>query len=285
MDTQDVKHGGESRNAFEAALDAAALMDAVHDGADGRQHVLMPKTHQLVDITDPHRLPGFVRQRVVLDNRQSLITYANRFKLDQSILLANIDANQISARLDYHDETRPVDDAGDGVARIEGIARHDAHIATLQLRESEPFKAWSEFNGELHSQMDFAAFLEENAEDVTAPDGASLLEIVKDLQLVRDEKFAGRVDLTSGDLGLRFESDTKQVQTVHLPKTITLNMPIWAGEPAIDIVCRLRWRQLGGQAALGIEMKRIEHIKLGLFGEIAAGIAEATGLPVMAGRI
>lgn len=293
MDTETL-HGGESRTALEAALDAAALMNPVQNAADERQWLVVPETHKAIDITDPLRLPSRIAQSVTLDDRAGLIAYANRFKLANSILLADVDAGRISALIDYHCETQAVQIDGQTVPDLqEGKARHNAHRALLALRHSEAFKLWNGFqgeidergNGKLHAQTEFAAFLEENGADVTSPDGSSLLEIVRDLHLVRDEKLTSKIDLTSGDLSLNFQSETQQLQKVTLPRVICLRLPIWEGEEPIDIECRLRWRTHSGVVALGIVMKRIEHIKRELFAKITSEIAEATGLPAMAGRI
>lgn len=284
MDT-DTVYGGESRTALEAALDAAALMNPVQNAADERQWLVVPQTHKAIDITDPLRLPSRIAQEVTLDDRAGLIAYANRFKLANSILLADVDDGRISALIDYHCETHIHENDGKVTGLQEGSARHNQHCAHLQLRHSEAFEVWSAFEGKLHAQSEFAFFLDENAVDVADPDGSKLLEIVKDLQVAQDVQFTGKVDIHSGDVALKFENESRQLQKIELPKQVWLNIPIWEGEEPVRIECRLRWRHKDGVCALGLDMKRIEHIKRELFSKITGEIAQATGLPAMAGRI
>ncbi|XBQ15821.1 MAG: DUF2303 family protein [Oceanicaulis sp.] len=260
-------------------------------GEDGRQHVVVPEGFELRDVTDPHRLPGFVRQRVTVDDRGSLIDYATRFKGAQSVLFADIDRGQVIARIDYHELSEAgagalIAEAGEIIPGRElGGPAHDAHVAVLQLRETEEFRAWSDFCGEFHEQMEFAYFLEENAADVADPDGASLLEIVKDLQTVADHQFKGKVNLDSGDVTLNFETETRQLQPVQLPRKVFLEIPIYDGEPPAQLECALRWRAGGAGALLKLEMRRVARIKRAAFADIAEGVSAGCGLPVFFGRL
>ena len=66
--------------------------------------------------------------------------------------------------------------------------------------------------------------------DLVPIDGGELLEIVKDLQTVSTSNFSGKVDLTNGDVRIGFETETREVQQVLLPKTVTVRFDVL--EPA-----------------------------------------------------
>ncbi len=276
------------QDALSTAIKAVTLAERAHRGADGREHVMVPDGFELTDITDPDRLRDFIAARPVFDAAGSLAAYANRFTGPNSVLFADIDKGQVIARLDYHGRS----DAPKEGDPCLGAPKQDRHLATLQLRETEEFREWSQFCGVgedgpvFWDQGAFAAFLDENRVDVVDPDGAELLEIVKDLQTAQASNFTGKVDLTNGDATFKFETDTQEVQRVKLPKTVWLNLAIYGGEDPVSIECALRWRAAGaGGARLALVMRRIGRVKRELFREIAERVAQATGLPLYFGRV
>ena len=88
--------------AVNAAINAARLAEPTLDMDDGRTFAFVPESFNLKETTDPHRLPDHIDQAVCLDDRASLVSYANRFSDARSILIADYDAGTISARLDWH---------------------------------------------------------------------------------------------------------------------------------------------------------------------------------------
>lgn len=283
-------HTGASSDALKTALTAAYANTSANrvNAADGREYVIVPDGFDLSDITDPDRLRDFIAARPVFDAAGSLAGYVNRFTGPNSVLFADVDKGQVIARLDYHGRSDVPKDADATL----GPPQQDRHLAVLQLRETEEFQQWSQFCGVgedepvFWDQGAFAAFLDENRVDVEEPDGAELLEIVKDLQTVQSSNFTGKVDLTNGDATFKFETDTQEVQRVKLPKTVRLRLAIYDGEDPVSIECALRWRASGsGGARLALVMRRIGRVKRELFGEVAARVAEATGLPLYFGRV
>ena len=278
-DYTENKPGASYANVFDTAIKAVTLAERSHMASDGREFIVVPDGFDLRDVTDPHRLPGFIRQTLTVDQPGSLSAYVNRFKTDQSVLFADLDSAQVIARLDYHESY-----LGEEGAASAPTPSQNKHVATLQLRETQEFKDWYEFCSELWSQADFANFLDENRIDVIKPDGGELLEIVKDLQTVSTSNFSGKVDLTNGDVRIGFETETREVQQVLLPKTVTLRLAIYEGEEPVEIECALRWRGQSGGVKLALVMRRINRVKRELFAKIANDVAEATGLPVYFGR-
>ncbi len=276
--TED-KPGASYANALDTAIKAVTLAERSHVAADGREFVIVPDGFDLKDVTDPHRLPDFIRQTLTVDQPGSLAAYVNRFKTSESVLFADLDSAQVVARLDYHESY-----LGEEGAASAPTPRQNKHVATLQLRETQEFKDWCEFCSDYLPQGEFANFLDENRIDVLNPDGGELLEIVKDLQTVSTSNFTGKVDLTNGDVRIGFETETREVQQVMLPKTVTLRLAIYEGEAPVEIECALRWRAQNGSVKLALVMRRINRVKRELFTKIANDVAEATGLPVYSGR-
>ncbi|WP_288997984.1 DUF2303 family protein [uncultured Gemmobacter sp.] len=262
---------------LEAAIRAARLADPVIDGPDGRRYVFVPRDFNLSQLPDDTRLPAIPAQRVIVDDRASLVTYANRFRDDRSIIVADFDALEIAAHLDWHPHNAMPDSFGQSGAL--------KHSVTLKLRASEEFQRWDAMEGKVHPQEEFARFLEENSSDVGYPEAATMVEISRDFEATVGQSYKSSVRLDNGDRKLRFESETKVMNDVIIPERFTLNIPIYNGEEPDTLTALFRWRAVGGGAvALGFQWHRVEYQRRAHFAQIASTAAEETGLPWIMGR-
>lgn len=263
-------------NQFETALAAARLADLQKTirTDDGREFALTPKNFDLRDISDPARLDPHPAAAVTVDEKQALIDYVNRFGEPGTILVADVDAGEVSAKIDYH---LP----GDGDV-VSGARKH---AATLKLRPSEEFSRWNDFEGELRPQAEFARFLEENAVDIVDPDSATMIEIARDLEASQGMKFRSKVNLTTGDRTFHYENETRVENNLVIPKKFIIEIPLYAGEEPRALECLFRFSIGGGGLLCGFEWRRVEHLKLAHFREIAYAVAEGTGKPVYLGRL
>ena len=263
-------------NLWETALAAAAAAQhtKVFDTQGGQQKVLLPNGFDLRDVTDPARLATHAEAAIVVDDKQALADYVNRFREPGTALFADVDSSEIVAALDYHLPS-------DGKDVASGARKHRA---TLKLRESEEFQRWNAFEGELHDQAEFADFLEENAVDIADPDPATMIEIAREFSATVGAKFDGKVDLSSGDRRFRYETETRVEDTIRVPKQFVVQIPIWCGEEAEPLVAAFRYRVAAGGLKLGFEWRRVEYRRLARFRAIAVAVAEATGAPVFMGR-
>jgi uncharacterized protein YfdQ (DUF2303 family) len=273
--TQSTSPTDIPRPAFDVTLEAARLSNPVVNGEDGRQHVFVPNGMALRDITDPHRLSPRAAAAVSLDEKRSLVEYLSRFVLKGSVLIADFDTLSITAIIDYHEES--ADMAAGSVGSV-------SHMAKFALRPSEEFARWDGFEGELHSQAEFAAFLEENAVDVVEPNSATLIEISRDLEAVQDVNFKSSTRLGSGDRSFTYENETKTKNDVVVPTKFMLNIPLYQGESPVKLTAALRFRVTATGLVLGFEWRRVQYQRLAYFRQIATDIVEATGVPVFFGR-
>lgn len=261
--------------ALDAAIRAARIADPRFTAADGREYLALPMNFALHKIEDQARLDPIPRARVTVDDRRSLVAYANRFRDARSLLVADFDKLTIAAHLDWHPHN-----AHDAF----GHSGADAHSVTLKLRLSEEFARWNDMAGKFHAQADFAAFLEENSADIAMPEAATMVEISRDLEATSGHTFKSSVRLENGDRAFRFETDTRAVNQVTIPTRFELLIPIYNGEDPIQLTARFRWRAGGGGAQLGFEWHRVEYQRRAHFTTIATAAAEETGLPVVFGR-
>jgi len=261
------------RTALDAGIDAARLINPTIEHADGRRHVFVPVGYQLKDISDPNALPDFIAQTVTLDDRDSLTAYANRFRDGRSIIIADYDAGAIIAQLDWHQDNE------NDLER-----QHSSHRATLKLRNSEEYDRWNSMEGDMHSQEEFALFIEENVCDVSNPDHSVLLEICRDLEATQGAKFRSGIRLDNGDRTFVYEDDTQVKNDLIVPTEISLSIPLYNGEPPVEIRAKFRFRATPSGLQLGFRWHRVEYMRQATFREMATLTADNTGMPVYFGR-
>lgn len=262
-------------DALAALTKADSLAHPVVMGNDDRQHVLVPQGYALHDITDPHRLPPHPRGTVKVDDRASLVTYSKRHATAHSVIFADYDAGTITTQLDWHPHNQH--DAF-------GTCGRRLHTAQLKVLPSEEFTRWNEMQGKMHPQASFALFLEENASDIWKPEPAIMLELARDLEGVTGQTFKSRTRLTDGSHGFKFETENKIISEVQAPDEFCLNIPVYHGEEPEILTAKFRWRPTGEGLLLGFVWHRVEYMRRARFTQIAAAVAEDTGLPWVSGR-
>jgi uncharacterized protein YfdQ (DUF2303 family) len=161
------------------------------------------------------------------------------------------------------------------------------HKATLDLPYSEEWKTWSAINGQLKPQLEFARFIEENAPDIKAPDAASLLEAVRDLQARRNVNFIQAVRTSSDNESFEFTDNTeaRTKADLELPTKFTLSIPVYFGDPDAEVPAFLRWKLDDGKLLLGIKLHRAEHIRQAAFNLIVTDAMEKTSLLAVFGKL
>ena len=261
------------KNTLETGLLAAALANPTITHDDGRKHVLVPQGYHLQDVSDPNRLPPHIKQKLTADDRNSLTSYANRFSNDRSIIVADYDAGKIATHLDWH---------ADNEHDLE--PQHSTHSVTLVLRDSEEYRRWSTMENELHTQQEFAVFIEENVADVIDPDSSTLLEICRELEATQGATFKSGTRLDNGDRSFTYENETHVKSQMVVPTEIKLAIPLYQGEEPTTISAKFRFRVRPDGLFLGFNWHRVEYQRQAKFTEMATLAADETGLPVFFGR-
>lgn len=243
---------------------------------DGREFLVVPDDHTSQEITRPNSietfLPDFITQSIAVQTADSLVEYVKDYKGDTTTLFADISSDTIIAQIDYHGKDS---------------AAHCAHRATLTLSRSIEWKEWTAISDRLMPQLDFARFIEENAADVRAPDGASLLETIRDIQAHRKVNFSKAVRTSSECETFSYTEDT-QAQAkgdVDIPTKFKLGIPVYFGEPDHELFAFLRWKLDPPNLLLGIKLHRPEHVRQAVFQEIVTRISERTECMAVFGKI
>lgn len=245
---------------------------------DGRTIVVRPDGNgrSLVqDLTLLHDMPApkpkFITARPLLQTVNALIAYVNLFKTDNTVIFADSDNECFGAVIDYHKASSV--EAGLG-----------KHVAVLDLPLSTEFETWLGIDTSWMEQKKFARFIEQNAEDIAAPKGADLLEMVLDLEksktvvVQRKLRSAGSDDGSGG-----FQSDASG--TV-LPAAFKLAMPLFFGETnKVEITAYTKDQLEDGKIYIGFDLNRVQLIRQREFTAISKRIADATDVPFVLGTV
>lgn len=240
----------------------------------------------------PERIAG----GVTVETQDSLVDYVRDFKGTGTRLFASIAHNVIVAVLDYHEgRTDAVHDMGGKVdpAKV-GHAfvpapDHGQHVATLQLVFSEQWTTWTGKDGKLMDQVEFARFVQENAPDVESPDGATLLELVRDLRGSRLHKFTGDVNLNAARDSFTYEDRAtvgRAAGTLDVPDAFTLRLPVYFGGEAVAVQAQLRHDvNESGKLSLGFKLLRRESVRQATFRQLVDDVAGQAGVPAVYGTL
>jgi uncharacterized protein YfdQ (DUF2303 family) len=265
----------EAETVADLALKAASVAQAITTPS-GREILILPPGHSQQDVTPPNKIdvlpPKITAQNVTLQNADALKAYLNRFKTPTSMMFADVTISRILGAIDYH--------ATDKAALV-------SHKATLDLPPSEEWKTWTGINGQLKPQLEFARFIEENAPDIKAPDAATLLEAVRDLQARRNVNFIQAVRTSSDNESFEF-TDNTEARTkgdLELPTKMVLSIPVYFGDPDVEVPAFLRWKLEEGKLLLGIKLHRAEHVRQAAFNLIVTDAAEKTELLAVFGKL
>lgn len=231
-------------------LIAAAVMPKIAN--EGGVPILTVPNDWSLQSLEPF-LPNPVRMRrhVTLHTMQSFIEYAKAHRTESTALFADESVMTLKAVFDYCDTSKR-DGAGWG-----------DHAATFVCIQTNEWKTWMERNERLMSQSDFAQFLEDNLPDIVAPDGATMLEIAKNIEAKRKVDFSSAVRLENGDVQFKYQEHTEgTAQTaskgvIEIPSEFVIAIPPFRGSLRYRIKARLRWRiKDGGELQLWYHLDR-----------------------------
>lgn len=144
---------------------------------------------------------------------------------DQPVIFADRDTMTIKAYLDYHH-------AGND-------ARWLNHTAKVAFKNSHQFDRWKKVNGQQMTQEQFALFLDEVINDITAPSGAEVLSFAENLEATSTQVFKAAVKLASGETNYTFTDARDGDISTAIIDRFTIGIPIWQGGEKVAIEARL----------------------------------------------
>lgn len=267
----------ETEAAAELAKQSAIVPHTVTvtDGDEVRQVIAVPQTGGTWDIRSakkaleeyrdaPERRKGIA----TLTDLDSFIAHVNRFKDEDSAIFATrVGAPGLLCIFDYHRKTH------------EGAPRFGEHRARYAFPLSKEWQAWLSMDGKSFSQEEFARWLEDHLQDVTAPDTAlenakeflelfhvqfaspsKLLAMSRDLTVNVGASIHNHQNLSSGEIQIAYS--TKHIDEkgapVTFPGAFLITIPPFVEGIPYQVPARLRYRLKEGTITWSYQLYRTQ---------------------------
>lgn len=157
---------------------------------------------------------------------------------------------------------------------------HADFRASIAFRPTPQWVKWRAIDGKLLPQEAFAEFCEDNLGDISAPDGATVMEIVSYLQATRTADFKSGIKLSNGLVQFtNIENIQASVGSseIAVPDTFTLGLAPIFGVAPFNITARFRYRIEDRKLKLGIKLQRIEDTMHAVVQEIEGALVLPEG--------
>ncbi|WP_213306081.1 DUF2303 family protein [Paraburkholderia sacchari] len=167
------------------------------------------------------------------------------------------------------------------------------HLARFQPEFSEEWKRWIGNHKKTMTQVDFAAFLEENSKDIAGPTegenlptGAQMLEMALGFEATQDFRFKSAVRLSNGGQNLSFvqDDDDQTLQRMQLFERFQLGIPVFRNGDAYRVDARLRYRVRDAKLTFHYELVRFDKVLEAAADSVIQAIREKTGNPFFFGN-
>lgn len=161
------------------------------------------------------------------------------------------------------------------------------YVVTAQLRRTPEWAAWLNGQG-LHTQDEFAEFIEDHLEDIETPPAAEMLELAQTFQAHTTARFSRASRLSSGVVALNYVEDQTVAAgddgAITIPSEFTLVIRPFDGCDRYRVTARLRYRVGQGTLQIGWKLHRPEDIEATVMDEQVAAVAAAFGVDPISGR-
>lgn len=258
----------------EIARMARAAAPVITGLPDGKTGILLPDGYHLEKLQEKHPTPTDIVGRIDLTETASFTQYVNRFKTNDTQLIADMDRTLIKATIDYH--------------KSDGTPAKALPHAYLSIKLSDEWLAWSKINGQFMDQQSFAQFIEENSIDIIDPDGATLLEMVSHLKARKNVEFESGKNLQNGETQFVYREEIKGTAhkgEITIPDKIELLIPILFKGVELEVQAFLRYRIDEARLMFKIDLHRPEHILSDAFDSVLEQISKTVGILPYHGRI
>lgn len=166
---------------------------------------------------------------------ESFIRYVNEHKNEDTRLFASIEDTgaDFYGTLNFHGKEPSFND----------------HKCAMSLTPTREWKVWTGQNEKTMSQVEFATFLEDNADMFTTPSGASLLELVQTLEGKHNVAVNSAVKLQTGAIKFSYTEEvvlrgvsSNQAGDMEIPQILNVTITPFEGTAPYALKARLRYK-------------------------------------------
>lgn len=248
------------------------LSTADEDGAI--IYVAVPKHSQLEKIDGENllRAPRRTKAVTTLTDHPSFLHYVNEHKELATAVWCQFDP--VTYKLAFN---AVIDEIGPAMPAWR------SHKASFTPTMSNEWLTWTENNRKVMTQLEFAYFIEEHEDDISAVDGfpssLDMMKMATEFEARQDQAIKSTVRLQNGGVELAYVSndDAQTIEKMRLFEKFKIGIPVFRGATEGCLLeARLRYRTNQGKASFWYELVRpdrahemaaktmIETIKAGL---------------------
>lgn len=236
-----------------------------HQVPDGGYYAVVPEGGHFHDLEPLLPVPIVARAVVQARTVASLIAYTAAHKTAGTAVFADVETGKVQSVIDYID--------------AENLPAHKAQRCVYDAPFSEEWKRWTAVSGKQHNQEAFALFIEENRDDVVTPDGATMLELAKNLDAKKKVTFRSGLRLDDGSVDLSFTDETTAAGAgingkIAIPTEIELGIPVFYGGDRYKVTAFFRYRIVEGKLVMWVDLHRMKHIRDAAFADIIETVAK-----------
>lgn len=159
------------------------------------------------------------------------------------------------------------------------------HKVQLHIQPTPEWQAWVNGQG-LHSQEEFAEFVEDHLDEIQEPDPATMLELAQTFQANLTARFSRAMVLQSGRIQLTYDENEEvsagRAGQIEIPTEFTIAVRPAVGIDRIGIRARLRYRAERGTLRLGWKLIGVDLVNRRILGDTRDLIEEAfPGSPII----
>ena len=243
-----------------------------HSPTDPFQYALVPEGTHLESLERFCTAPSRIRALVKFYEAGSFCLYTQAFKTAATHLFGDRKALELTAIFDYHQPP--------------ASPNWTSHRAHLALRKTENWDRWVGQNGRQMNQVQFATFLEDNLVDIASPDGASLLELAKNLDIKKAAAFTSAIRLDNGQTQFQYIEDVQgnsQKGAMTIPALFVLGLAPLEGVEPYRVDARLRYRMTDGKLAIWYDLLRPEDYLKAAFESVVLFVEKQTEIRLLLG--
>lgn len=230
--------------------------------------ILVPEGYRAeVHTKDDDPLERIVEYLSVCEAK-SYSEYINKFKLEDTAIFSDAERGTMKCVIDYHGKEQ---------------AAHCGQVINFLPAKSDQWKAWRNITdmGTL-SQRQFLEFIQENMEDITDPDGATLMDMAANFQGIKKAKFKSGMRLSDNTVQMQWEEEVKEGDgekgQISFPTELTVGLPVYQGDIAYKMKVFLYYSIDDGQLIFSLKRHRSSSILKDAMAELAKQVEEATGI-------
>ena len=216
--------------------------------------------------------PRHTKESVQVRDAESFVAYLRRFERENTVVAVDLEHSEMRAIIDWHGPELP---------------QHGHHQVVYQLVTDKAWQRWTANNNKFLDQAAFGDHCEENRYDITEPDAATILEMVRLVEGKTEVEWASGYRDKDG-WRLKYSQQTKTTvggQEVELFDKMTLTLNVFPCGQKFSMRARVRTKIVEGKLTLAYVLERPDLVLREAFDAETEYVSQRISSMVIQGRL